>query len=86
MKYDFFHFANFGVDQPFCYVVCEHLHNVDEGASYLSLFCYRPVSLTRTTFSHRRPEQFETKYHFFLYSLIFRNFLYFQSVEYAWIS
>ena len=46
MKYDFFHFANFGVDQPFCYVVFEHLHNVDERASYLSLFCYRPVSLT----------------------------------------
>jgi hypothetical protein len=28
-------FFHFGVDQPFCYVVCEHLHNVDEGASYL---------------------------------------------------
>jgi hypothetical protein len=35
MKYDFFHFANFGVDQPFYNVVCEHLHNLDEGASYL---------------------------------------------------
>ena len=50
MKYDFFSFCHFGVDQPFCYVVCEHLHNVDEGASYLSLLCYRPVSLTKTTF------------------------------------
>ena len=45
MKYDFFSFCHFGVNQPFCYVVCEHLHNVDEGASYLTLFCYRPVSL-----------------------------------------
>ena len=44
----FFPFSHFGVNQPFCYVVCEHLHNVDEGASYLSLFCYRPVSLLRT--------------------------------------
>ena len=41
----FFSFCHFGVHQPFCYVVCEHLHNVDEGASYLPLFCYRPVSL-----------------------------------------
>ena len=41
----FFSFCHFGVDQPFCYVVCEHLHNVDEGASYLSLFCFRSVSL-----------------------------------------
>ena len=48
MKYDFFPFCHFGVDQPFCYVVCEHLHYVDEGASYLSIFCYRPVSLLVT--------------------------------------
>ena len=41
----FFSFCHFGVDQPFCYVVFEHLYNVDEGASYLTLFCYRPVSL-----------------------------------------
>ena len=46
MKYDFFSFCHFGVDQTFCYVVCEHLHNMGEGASYLSLFCYRPVSLS----------------------------------------
>ena len=37
----------FGVHQLFCYVVCEYLHNVDEAASYLPLFCYRPVSLTQ---------------------------------------
>ena len=46
----FFPFSHFGVNQPFCYVVCEHLHNVDEGASYLSLFCYRPVSLVNIYF------------------------------------
>ena len=28
MKYEFCHL---GVDQPFCYVVCEHLHNLEEG-------------------------------------------------------
>ena len=48
----FFSFCHFGVHQPFCYVVCEHLHNVDEGASYLPLFCYRPVSLGGICFSN----------------------------------
>ena len=35
----------FGVDQPFCYVVCEHLHNLEEGASCLTVFCFRVESL-----------------------------------------
>ena len=30
-------------------VVFEHLHNLDEGVSYLTFFCYRPVSLDETT-------------------------------------
>ena len=38
-------FCHFGVDQPFYYVVCEHLHNLEEGASCLTLFCYRLGSL-----------------------------------------
>ena len=42
MKYELIHF---GVDQPFCYAVCEHLHNLEEGASYLTLFWFRPGSL-----------------------------------------
>ena len=31
----------FGVDQPFCYVVCEHLHNLEEGVNCLTVFCFR---------------------------------------------
>ena len=30
--------------------MCEHLRNLDEGASYLSLFYYRPVSLCLTIY------------------------------------
>ena len=57
----FFSFCHFGVDQPFCYVVCEHLHNVDEGASYLSLFCYRPVSLPTSRKLYTKKQQWNSK-------------------------
>ena len=50
----FFFILLFGVHQLFCYVVCEYLHNVDEAASYLPLFCYRPVSLPGVTCSAQR--------------------------------
>ena len=43
----------FGVHQLFCYVVCEYLHNVDEAASYLPLFCYRPVSLPEPPYPYK---------------------------------
>ena len=45
MKYDFFHFAilvSINLFVMLCVSICI---NVDEGASYLTLFCYRPVSL-----------------------------------------
>ena len=49
MKYDFFSLCRFVADQPFCFVVCEHLQNVDEGASCLTLFYFRPGSLVGGT-------------------------------------
>ena len=47
---------HFGVGQPFCHVVCEHLHNLEEGASCLTLFCYRLGSLVRE-FPHERKSE-----------------------------
>ena len=41
--------CRFGVNQPFCYVVCEHLHNLEEGASCLTVFCFRVESLLTTS-------------------------------------
>ena len=35
----------FGVNQPFCYVVFEHLHNLEERASCLAVFYFRVESL-----------------------------------------
>jgi len=37
--------CHFGVHRTFCYVVCEHLHNLNEGSSCLTLFCSRGDSL-----------------------------------------
>ena len=50
MIYDLIHFAVFVLIE-LCVMLCEHLHNVEEGASYLSLFCYRPVSLVENVFN-----------------------------------
>ena len=49
MKYEFFHFAilvSINLFVMLCVSICI---NVDEGASYLPLFCYRPVSLAVLT-------------------------------------
>ena len=48
MKYEFFHFAilvSINLFVMLCVSICI---NVDEGASYLTLFCYRPVSLVQS--------------------------------------
>ena len=45
-------FCDFCVDQHFCYVECEHLHNLEERASCLTLFCYRLGYLDPWTFLH----------------------------------
>ena len=41
-------FCCVGVDQPFCYVVRGHLHNLEEWASCLTVFCFRVESLVLT--------------------------------------
>ena len=37
--------CRFGVNPTFWYVVCEHLHNLEEGVSCLTVFCFRIESL-----------------------------------------
>ena len=37
--------CRFGVNRTFYYVVCEHLHNLEEGAQRLTVFCFRVESL-----------------------------------------
>ena len=43
----------FDVNQPFWYVVCEHLHNLEDGAPCLNVFCFR-VGLSLTLYIIRK--------------------------------